>query len=270
MSPRHKTSAGLCSASLGIVILLGSLATAAAQDCPRNPKAIGTSRVLTVNPSQFPMVGKVQYQETLRLKAREVVLTFDDGPVAPYTIKILEALAAECVKATFFPLGSNVVDAPDLVKRAFDEGHSIGTHTYNHSNLSAIPIEDAKKDIELGIAAATEALGNPRDLTPFFRPPLLALSRQLERHVLSRGMMVWSLDVDSEDWKEPTEDQLVDRIIERLEKAGKGIVLMHDIQPVTARALPMLLVELKRRNFRIVHVVPTPRSHPASSAALAP
>jgi peptidoglycan/xylan/chitin deacetylase (PgdA/CDA1 family) len=262
MLPRNARSIGL-----GIALLLGSVLGAAAQGCPGNPNALGTSRVLAVNPAAFPMVGKAQYQETLRLRNREVVLTFDDGPVAPYTSAILDALAAECVKATFFTLGENVVDAPDLVRRAFNEGHTIGTHTYSHKNLAEIPIEDAKKEIEQGIAAAIEALGNPRDLAPFFRPPFLQLKRPLERHIVTQKLMVWSIDVDSEDWNDLTEEQLVADTVQRLEKAGKGILLMHDIQPVTMRALPALLAELKKRKFRIVHVVPA--ASPARTTQLA-
>src|SRR5262245_7810600 len=112
-------------------VLLGSATTAIANECS-NPKALGTSRTLAVNPQAFPKVGKAQHQETLPLKNREVVLTFDDGPSAPYTDMVLEALAAECVKATFFVLGSNAVDDPELVARVAQEGHSIGTHAFNH------------------------------------------------------------------------------------------------------------------------------------------
>jgi peptidoglycan/xylan/chitin deacetylase (PgdA/CDA1 family) len=82
------------------------------------------------------------------------------------------------------------------------------------------------------------------------------MTKELERYLNSRGIMVWSIDVDSEDWTSSTDDGLLDRTIDRLEKAGKGILLMHDIKPITARVLPKLLVELKSRNFRIVHVVP--------------
>jgi peptidoglycan/xylan/chitin deacetylase (PgdA/CDA1 family) len=241
----------------GIAFLLGTLGTAAANECPpTNPNAIGTSRTITVKPVDYPLVGRMQYQETLPLKNREVVITFDDGPVAPYTNKILETLAAECVKATFFTLGTNVAEAPELVRRASKEGHTIGTHTFSHQHLSKMPFEQAKKEIDLGIAATTEALGNARDVAPFFRAPYLDITKELEKYLFSRGIMLWSIDVAAEDWIEMTEERLVDLAVTRLERAGKGILLLHDMKPVTARALPNLLAELKRRNFRIVHVVP--------------
>jgi peptidoglycan/xylan/chitin deacetylase (PgdA/CDA1 family) len=242
-----------------LAFLLGAITNAAADQCPGNPNALGTSRVITVNPRDYPLVGTEQYPETFRLENREVVITFDDGPLPPYTGRVLDALAAECVKATFFTLGRNVAESPDLVRRAFKEGHSIGTHTFNHEYLAQMPFEQAKKEIDLGIAATTEALGNARDVAPFFRAPYLDINRQIEKYLHSRGLMIWSIDVSVDDWVGLTEEQLIELTVTRLEKAGKGkgILLLHDIQPATARALPALLAELKKRNFKIVHIVPT-------------
>ena len=248
-------------------MLLGALAGASANECPGNPNAIGTSRVITVKPKDYPLVGSLQYQETVPLKNREVVLTFDDGPVPPYTNTILDILAAECVKAMFFTLGVNAAETPDLVRRAHKEGHSIGTHTFNHPDLAKLTLEQAKKEIDLGIAAATEALGNANHVAPFFRAPFLHINKSLERHLTSRGLMVWSIDIDTEDWTFITEERLIELTMKRLEQEGKGILLMHDIKPLTARVLPMLLAELKRKDFRIVHVVPAPRQ-PAKTTNL--
>lgn len=240
--------------ALVATLLVASATVAAAADCP-NPKALGTSRTLAIDARAFPLVGKDQYEETLPLKDREVVLTFDDGPSSPYTEMVLEALANECVKATFFVLGENVVDDAELVRRVAKEGHTIGSHAYEPIGLDTLAFEEAKKHIDRGIKAATDALqGSP--LAPFFRAPMLDLTPQLEKHIISRGLMIWSIDVDSFDWNGITEEQMLEDTIKSLEKAGKGIVLMHDIQPVTARALPQFLEELKKRNFKVVHVVP--------------
>jgi peptidoglycan/xylan/chitin deacetylase (PgdA/CDA1 family) len=240
--------------ALVATLLISSATVAVAADCP-NPATLGTSRTMTVDPKAFPLVGKDQYEETLALKNREVVLTFDDGPSSPYTEMVLEALANECVKATFFVLGENAVDDPELVRRIAKEGHTIGTHAYEHVSLDKLPFEDAKKHIDRGIKAATDALQGTAP-APFFRAPMLDLTPQLAKHIISRGMMVWSIDVDSYDWNGITEEQMIEDTMKALEKAGKGIVLMHDIQPVTARALPQFLEELKKRNFKVVHVVP--------------
>ena len=130
--------------ALVATLLIGSATVAVAADCP-NPATLGTSRTMTVDPKAFPLVGKDQYEETLALKNREVVLTFDDGPSSPYTEMVLEALANECVKATFFVLGENAVDDPELVRRIAKEGHTVGTHAYEHVGLDTLSFEDAKQ-----------------------------------------------------------------------------------------------------------------------------
>lgn len=251
--------------ALAIALTSCSAQLASAAECPANSNVLGVSRVLTIKPSDFPLVGKLQYKETLRLRDREVVLTFTDGPAAPYTSRILDALASECVKATFFMTGNAVVDASDLARRAFNDGHTIGTHTFNGEKLTGVAPELAKQDIDKGITTAIEALGRPDALAPFFRAPDLEMSKQSERYVLSKGIMIWSGDVDPEDWAEPTEEELVSKAIAGLEKQGKGILLLHDNQPVTARAIRQLLSELKARKFKIVHVVPAKASAAAVS-----
>jgi peptidoglycan/xylan/chitin deacetylase (PgdA/CDA1 family) len=238
--------------------------TGAAAQCADDPQALGTSRVLTVNPRTFPMVGRAQYRESLRLNKREVVLTFDNGPMYPYTETILKALAAECVKATFFMLGSNVQEDPEQVRRVLAEGHSVGAQPLNHVSLTRLPIADARKEIDDGVKALNGALEVGQKAAPFFRAPMLELSVPLARYIVSRGMMVWSIDVDSQDWDDDaSEEQIVKQTITGLERNGGGIVALQDIQPTTARALPLLLQELKRKKFRIVHVVP---SQPVASA----
>lgn len=235
--------------------LLAPLASAAA-DCPNNPQALGTSRILTVNPKTFPMVGRTQYRESLRLNRQEVVLTFDNGPSYPYTETILKALAAECVKATFFALGANVAEDPEQVRRVVAEGHSLGVQTFNPVSLTSLPSADARKEIDEGIKALNGALDADQKASPFFRAPMLQLSVPLARYVVSLGMMVWSIDVDSRDWNDASEEQIVQQTMSGLQRTGGGIVSLQDIQPATARALPLLLEELKRKKYRIVHVVP--------------
>lgn len=242
-------------AIVGSVMVLAMSGAATAAECPRQG-SLGTSRVLQVKPGDFPLVGKLQYNETLRLADREVVLTFDDGPAAPYTENILDVLANECVKATFFLVGNAVVEAPDIARRALGDGHTVGTHTFDNSKLDEVPVEAAIADIEKGITTVAEAIGSRNDVAPFFRAPDFELSKKAERYALSKGLMVWSADVDAEDYQEVTEDALVSRVIAALEKEGRGILLMRDAQPVVARALPQLLSELKARKFKIVHVMP--------------
>jgi peptidoglycan/xylan/chitin deacetylase (PgdA/CDA1 family) len=244
---------------LGLALVSVSAPAANAADCANSTQALGTSRTLSVKASEFPLVGKLNYSESLRLNDREIVLTLEDGPSAPYTATVLDALAAECVKATFFVLGSAVVDAPDLLRRAFNEGHTIGTRTFSNQDLTDAALERNKAEIDKGIAVAAEAIGNAADLAPFFRAPDREVPKQAQRHAFSKGLMIWSTDVEATYSNEPTEEEFVAKVVLELEQKRKGILTLNDAEPVTARAIRLLLAELKTRKFKIVHVVPAKR-----------
>lgn len=226
-----------------------------AQECPGNADAIGTSRVIAVDPTVLPRVGTVQYPQTLPLRDHEVVLTFDDGPSASSTRQILDTLAAQCVAANFFVIGERAKAIPELVRRAYEEGHTIGTHSQTHANLAELSIADAMKEIQSGFDSTNAALGPQKTAAPFFRAPYLATTPSLERYLSEQNVMLWSIDIDPEDWRPLMPDEVVQRILSQLEKKRSGIILMHDVQLHTAAAIPRLLSELKSRGYRIVHVV---------------
>src|SRR5262245_4194630 len=110
--------------ALFVSTLVAVSVPASAETCPDNPDALGTSRVLTINPDEFIRIGTLQYKQTLELKDHEVVLTFDDGPLPPYTDIILDTLASQCVKATYFLVGQMAHAHPSIVRRIFNEGHT--------------------------------------------------------------------------------------------------------------------------------------------------
>src|SRR5215470_10998520 len=83
-----------------------SIGAAQAADCPGNPDALGTSRIISIDPKEHGRLGSMQYSETLPLRDKEIVITFDDGPLPPYSTRILDILASECVKATYFLVGN--------------------------------------------------------------------------------------------------------------------------------------------------------------------
>ena len=125
--------------------------TTEAGQCAANPGALGTSRILVVDPHEHSRIGTMNYVETLPLLDNEVVLTFDDGPAHPYTDKILNILASECVRATFFIVGRMAKVHPELIRRAYNEGHTIGTHTMNHPRrFRSLPVERARQEIDKG------------------------------------------------------------------------------------------------------------------------
>jgi peptidoglycan/xylan/chitin deacetylase (PgdA/CDA1 family) len=216
---------------------------------------LGTSRVLAVDPIKLPRVGTLQYGATLPLEDHEVVLTFDDGPLSPYTQRVLDTLAAECVKATFFVVGSMADAYPQLVRRAYDEGHTIGTHTQTHP-LRLLRVDAMERQIDDGIASVGRALGQNRELAPFFRFPGLLRSAAVEDYLASKRIMVWSTDVLADDWKRITPDDVIARALRWLALKGKGILLLHDIHKRTALALPKLLKMLKQDGYRVVQVAP--------------
>jgi peptidoglycan/xylan/chitin deacetylase (PgdA/CDA1 family) len=239
---------------LAAAIAAGS---AAAADCPGNPGALGTSRTLVVDPREHPRIGAMQYAETLPLEDHEVVLTFDDGPLPPHSTEVLDILASQCVKATFFIIGRMARDYPEGVRKIRDAGHSIGTHTQNHPlSMKRMPIERAQQEIDEGIAATTAALGGSGSLAPFFRIPGLSRAEAVEDYLASKGIQTWSADFPADDWRHVSSGRVYDLAMQRLEAKGKGILLLHDIQARTVAALPKILHELKARGYRIVHVVP--------------
>lgn len=238
-------------------------AASAASDCPGNPGALGTSRTIAVDPAEHTRIGTMQYPETLPLRDREVVLTFDDGPLPAHTNEILDILAAQCVKATFFMVGRMAKEFPETARRVYDEGHSIGTHSESHPfHFGEMPAERIKSEIDDGIAHVTEALGDPARLAPFFRVPGLRRAEGVESYLGSLGIMVWSADFPADDWRHISSTRVIQLALSRIEAKGKGVLLLHDIQPRTVAALPVILRELKARGYRIVHVVPASQATP--------
>ena len=243
-------------AAIGATATLAAL-PARAEDCPGNPDAIGTSRTIAIDFSQYQRLGTFNYAETLPLADHEVVLTFDDGPIPPHTTNVLNTLSAQCVKALFFLVGEMAHAYPDVVRRIRDEGHTIGTHSQDHP-LRFDRISDAKAqwEIDQGIENVSTALGDGVGLSPFFRIPGFGRTDTVERELAARSLVVFSTDVDADDWHRIGPAQVVALAMKRLEAKGKGMLLLHDIHPRTAAALPILLKELKEHGFHIVQVVP--------------
>jgi peptidoglycan/xylan/chitin deacetylase (PgdA/CDA1 family) len=241
-------------------------APAHATDCPGNPDALGTSRTIVVDPKEHPRIGTMQYGETLPLNDHEVVLTFDDGPLPAHTNAILDTLAAQCVKATFFLVGRMAKEFPQDVRRIHDAGHTIGTHSENHPfQFGKLPPERMAAEIDDGIAHVSAALADPSQLAPFFRIPGLRRSDAVEAALSNRGIMNWSADFPADDWRKISPAQVVHFALSRLEAKGKGVLLLHDIQARTQAALPVILQQLKERGYRIVHVVPATPDRPKTT-----
>jgi peptidoglycan/xylan/chitin deacetylase (PgdA/CDA1 family) len=187
------------------------------------------------------------------------VLTFDDGPWPGTTSRVLDALRHECVKATFFLLGRNAADHPDLARREVAEGHTVAHHTFSHPLLARLSFAAAEAEIDRGIAAVeTAAIGHagPVPVTPFFRFPGFASSPALLDRLQQRRIVVFGADLWASDWNPMSPTTELALVMSRLNATGGGILLFHDTKAQTAAMLPALLRELKRQGYRVVHTVP--------------
>jgi peptidoglycan-N-acetylglucosamine deacetylase len=251
-------------AAFALASLVG-MAGANAAECPAG--AMGVSRTIVVDPSEHSRLGSQQYSESLPLRDKEVVLTFDDGPLPPYTNRILETLASECVKATFFMVGRMARGYPSLVRRIYNEGHTVANHSQNHPfTFHKMTVDQASLEIEDGFTSIRTALGpNAKGMAPFFRIPGLLRQNSVEQYLAAHNVMTWSVDVVADDWTHISASEVARRAVNRLEAHRKGILLLHDIQPATALAFPEILHELKARGFKIVHVVPATAERPKTA-----
>ena len=243
----------------GVAALILALATASATAAGCGPDKLGTERTLTLSTTGGFAIGLQTYPKTLALADHEVVLTFDDGPWPTTTPRVLDALAKECVKATFFLIGRNAQAYPALARREVAEGHSIGNHTFSHPGRTLRLMRDAaaRADIDHGFAADEQAAyGSVGGQITFFRFPGFADTPALVAWLESRDIGVFGSDFWASDWLLLTPQAELDLVLKRLDRAKRGILLMHDTRASTAEMLPQLLRALKQRGYKIVHIAP--------------
>ena len=219
----------------------------------KNPHSLGVSRVVEIDTTGGPGFGFEHFKQHDFLRDKEVVLTFDDGPW-PTTAAVIKALADECVLATFFAIGKHATYYPEILRKVAEAGHSVGTHTWSHQNLAKKSAEEARAEIEKAISAVQWALGDSAQQAAFFRFPALSHPGEMVTYLGGRNIAVFSTDMDSLDFKVRKPEQIIKSVMTRLQKQGKGIVLMHDFQTGTSQALPQLLAELKAGGYKIVHL----------------
>lgn len=230
----------------------GAPATAAANQRCENRDALGVHRTVQIDTTGGPGFGSEQFKAHDFLEPGEIVLTFDDGPWPGNTPAVLAALAAQCVKATFFPIGQHASWHPEILRQVVANGHTVGSHSWSHVNLAKKSLAEAKDEIENGISAVAMAAGRP--LAPFFRFPGLSQTQELIAYLAGRNIGIFSIDLDSFDFKLKNAEKVIASVMTKLDKRGRGIVLMHDFQRSTAIALPELLLQLKAKGFKVVHL----------------
>lgn len=229
--------------------------------CASDPDKLGIERVVEIDTAGGGVYGSAHPHNNF-LKDKEVVLTFDDGPMRAYTRRVLAALDAHCTRATFFMVGRMAAADPAMVKEVIAAGHTVGTHTYAHKNLKPLGLLKGRSDFEMGLSAVTKAADQP--VAPFFRFPYLSESRQVSEYLKTRDMATFFIDVDSKDFQTRNSSIVFNRIMSQLAVTKKGIILMHDIQPSTAGMIRQLLDALHDKGYKVVHIVP--KSHAATIA----
>ena len=219
-----------------------------------NPDALGVSRVVEIDTTGGPGFGFEHFKQLDFLADKEVVLTFDDGPWPANTPAVLKALADECTKAVFFPIGKHATYHPEILRQVAAAGHTIGAHTWSHANLNSKKIteQQAKDEIEKGYSAVKLALGTAP--SPFFRFPELQHGPAAMAYLGTRNVAMFSCDADSFDFRAKDAAQIVNTVMTKVDKLGKGIILMHDFQKHTAEALPTLLRRLKAGGYKVVQM----------------
>jgi peptidoglycan/xylan/chitin deacetylase (PgdA/CDA1 family) len=179
-----------------------------------------------------------------------IAMTFDDGPSAKLTPKLLDLLAAHHIKVTFFVIGENVVQYPELLRRAAREGHEIGNHSWSHPYLAKMSDEGVRQQLQ----KTDDAIKNATGARPMLmRPPYGSLTARQKKWIHDEfGYQIILWDVDPLDWKRPGPTVVCNRIVK--ETRPGSIVLSHDIHPGTIEAMPSTLDQLEAKGFKFVTV----------------
>lgn len=187
------------------------------------------------------------------LKAGEIALTFDDGPHPSRTDRLLAILHEFDAKATFFQVGQNAEKYPEIARRVREAGHTVGSHSHNHAQLSSLSTESGHDNLKLGAKEVSEALGLPAF---FFRFPFGARTKALQSLVKEDGFATFFWNIDTLDWKYRNPSVLFPYAIKELNASGgKGIVLFHDIQEQTISVIRDFIAELRERGYTLVRFV---------------
>ena len=263
-----------------LMALIFSACAAPAAECGTD--RLGTARIQPVGTQGGLEVGLKTYPRTIPLADHEVILTFDDGPDATNTPKILDALAEQCVRVTFFDIGRNAESLPEIARREVREGHAVAHHTWSHPQPTLRFMGDAaaRADILRGMIAVEKAAygrdfsggepKEPKDLkleAPFFRFPGFADTQDLRTWFAANDVGVFGVDLWASDWIEMAPEEELKLVMGRLDRNGhRGMLLMHDNHPWTAAMVPMLLGELKAKGYKVVHMVAAPGKGPTVDA----
>lgn len=187
------------------------------------------------------------------LKDGEIAFTFDDGPHPTRTKAVLQILENAGVRATFFELGGNAREYPEISRLVAQKGHTVASHTHSHPLLTRLSLDKASAEIDRGREEVAQASGMN---IPFFRFPYGGRSKALTELVKQKGMASFLWNMDTLDWKLRNPSALFQNVLKELNREKGGIILFHDVHQQTIIVLPQLLEELKLRHFNTILFVP--------------
>lgn len=156
--------------------------------------------------------------------ARQIALTYDDGPNDPFTLKLLDVLNRYSVKATFFLIGKYVDQRPDIARELIAQGHVVGNHTYTHPNLIFRNSRQVKEEIDRCDRSLRDAIGDAR--APLFRPPFGGRRPATLRTIRAAGLLPVMWNITGYDWNAKTADAIEQKIVPKVR--GGDVVLLHD------------------------------------------
>lgn len=185
----------------------------------------------------------VDAEETMEKK---IAITFDDGPNPDYTEMLLEGLKKRGVKATFFLLGKEVEKYPEIVEKIHEDGHLIGTHSYEHVNLSNLSDAAAIEQVDKTNTALYEITG---EYPQYIRPPFGCWKSNLD-YDTTMIEVLW--DVDPKDWKTSNSDVIAKRVIDKVQE--DDIILLHDASESSVLAAFKIIDALKKEGYVFVTV----------------
>lgn len=176
----------------------------------------------------------------------KIAITFDDGPSPAWTPQLLDGLKERNVKATFFLIGENAKNNPELVKREAEEGHLLGNHTYHHVEITRVPDETAQEEILMTNEVITGITGEE---VSYMRPPFGVWQKNLERE-LDVMPVLWT--IDPLDWTTDNEDEIINKVVTQ---AGENdIILLHDCYESSVNAALRIVDILQKEGFEFVTV----------------
>jgi peptidoglycan/xylan/chitin deacetylase (PgdA/CDA1 family) len=181
-----------------------------------------------------------------RLPKKTVVLTFDDGPHRRFTDSVLEILDRYRIKAVFFQVGQNVRRLPQKTARIVQAGHAVGNHSLTHAYLPRLDGQGLVSEM----AGTSDAIKLATNISPgLFRAPYGAGTAEIVQESNDLGMKAVLWNVDSLDWKDPLPESIAERVVQQVNRHGRGIILFHDIHRRTLVALPLVINRLRAAGY---------------------